>query len=69
MGKGGKVVDGCIQCPFHEWEFDANGKACKIPYFTGTTIPEFAKTKAWTTHVVHDYVFVWYVFPVALELT
>jgi phenylpropionate dioxygenase-like ring-hydroxylating dioxygenase large terminal subunit len=56
---GGKVVDGCIQCPFHEWEFNSEGKACKIPYFTGSKIPDFAKTNVWPTKTVFDFVFVW----------
>ena len=30
---GGKVVEDCIQCPFHEWEFcGETGAVTKIPY-------------------------------------
>eukprot|EP01126_Amoeba_proteus_P010424 TRINITY_DN1405_c0_g1_i7.p1 TRINITY_DN1405_c0_g1~~TRINITY_DN1405_c0_g1_i7.p1 ORF type:complete len:396 (-),score=63.53 TRINITY_DN1405_c0_g1_i7:175-1362(-) len=57
---GGKVVDGCIQCPFHQWKFDANGKACEIPYFTGQKIPDFATTRTWVTRVIHQFIFVWF---------
>eukprot|EP01127_Copromyxa_protea_P001892 TRINITY_DN1179_c1_g1_i1.p1 TRINITY_DN1179_c1_g1~~TRINITY_DN1179_c1_g1_i1.p1 ORF type:complete len:393 (+),score=78.99 TRINITY_DN1179_c1_g1_i1:42-1220(+) len=57
---GGKVVDGCIQCPFHEWEFNSEGKACKIPYFTGSKIPDFAKTKSWPVQTIQHLVFVWH---------
>ena len=28
----GKVVDGCIQCPFHGWRFDARGAAVHVPW-------------------------------------
>lgn len=28
----GRVVDGCLQCPFHGWRFDAAGRACVIPF-------------------------------------
>jgi nitrite reductase/ring-hydroxylating ferredoxin subunit len=32
---GGRVNDGCLVCPFHEWEFDASGVNTKIPYAQG----------------------------------
>jgi phenylpropionate dioxygenase-like ring-hydroxylating dioxygenase large terminal subunit len=28
---GGKVKDGCIQCPYHGWRFDGEGHCTKIP--------------------------------------
>jgi phenylpropionate dioxygenase-like ring-hydroxylating dioxygenase large terminal subunit len=27
----GKVHDGCIRCPYHGWEFDAEGQCTRIP--------------------------------------
>src|SRR5690606_34941625 len=27
----GQVTDGCITCPYHGWEFDAEGRCVKIP--------------------------------------
>jgi len=57
---GGKVIDGCLQCPFHGWEFDSAGKACKVPYFTGKKLPDFAKTRAWKSCLRYEFVFVWY---------
>ena len=27
----GKVIDNCIQCPYHGWEFDSNGKLISVP--------------------------------------
>ncbi len=28
----GKVVDGCLQCPFHGWEFRGDGSCAHIPF-------------------------------------
>ena len=39
LGQGGCVIDNCIKCPFHGWEFDQSGKCLKIPY-TNDPIPE-----------------------------
>lgn len=32
LGVGGRVEDGCLVCPFHEWSFDAEGANVAIPY-------------------------------------
>jgi len=32
LGVGGRVEDGCVTCPFHEWKFGADGKNVHIPY-------------------------------------
>eukprot|EP01031_Cornospumella_fuschlensis_P031625 gene31625-38219_t len=32
LGVGGKVVDDCIQCPFHLWKFGSDGSVKEIPY-------------------------------------
>jgi nitrite reductase/ring-hydroxylating ferredoxin subunit len=32
LGYGGRVDDGCLVCPFHEWSFDAQGHNAAIPY-------------------------------------
>ena len=42
LGRGGKVVGNCIECPFHGWQFRSdNGKCVKIPY--NEKVPEVAK--------------------------
>lgn len=28
----GRVKNGCLECPFHGWQFDGNGKACHVPW-------------------------------------
>jgi len=32
LGHGGEVVGENIRCPFHHWEFGADGRCTKIPY-------------------------------------
>jgi phenylpropionate dioxygenase-like ring-hydroxylating dioxygenase large terminal subunit len=32
LGVGGSITDGCIQCPFHGWTYDASGANVRIPY-------------------------------------
>jgi nitrite reductase/ring-hydroxylating ferredoxin subunit len=32
LGVGGSIADGCIQCPFHGWTYDAAGANVRIPY-------------------------------------
>jgi cholesterol 7-dehydrogenase len=41
----GTVIGNCIECPFHRWRFDADGKCAHIPYTT--SIPAAAKTKTY----------------------
>ena len=36
----GRVVEGCIECPYHGWRFDAAGRCNHIPALgTGATVP------------------------------
>lgn len=37
LAVGGKVVDDCIQCPFHKWKFDEEGRIKEIPYIPDPT--------------------------------
>ncbi|MCD9624108.1 Rieske 2Fe-2S domain-containing protein [Rhabdothermincola salaria] len=32
LGVGGRVEEGCLVCPFHEWSFGADGTNVAIPY-------------------------------------
>ena len=32
LGVGGRVTDGCLVCPFHEWAFGPDGTNVDIPY-------------------------------------
>eukprot|EP01102_Stenamoeba_stenopodia_P011666 TRINITY_DN3603_c0_g1_i1.p1 TRINITY_DN3603_c0_g1~~TRINITY_DN3603_c0_g1_i1.p1 ORF type:complete len:495 (-),score=86.12 TRINITY_DN3603_c0_g1_i1:61-1545(-) len=46
LAAGGRVVNGCIECPFHGWQFNSTGKCTTIPY-SDAPVPEFAKTRSW----------------------
>lgn len=59
MALAGKVVQDELECPFHEWRFDANGKCVHIPELKGP-IPEVAKVKSWPTHEYMGNVYVWF---------
>lgn len=46
LGFEGKIVNDCIQCPFHHWKFDNEGQCVDIPY-TDKPIPKNAKIHSW----------------------
>jgi len=41
LGHGGVIKDECIECPFHAWRWDTDGRVNEIPY--ATNIPQKAK--------------------------
>jgi phenylpropionate dioxygenase-like ring-hydroxylating dioxygenase large terminal subunit len=61
----GKVVDGCIQCPFHEFRYDRTGKCVYIPG-NGTSapalhhIPPLARQDTYVTTERYGYIWIWY---------
>lgn len=61
----GKVVDGCIQCPFHLFRFDSTGKCVHIPG-NGTSVPALehmppaAHQVTYVTAERYGYVWIWY---------
>ncbi|EFX88304.1 hypothetical protein DAPPUDRAFT_311567 [Daphnia pulex] len=60
LGIGGRVVDDCIECPFHGWKFSGHdGKCTSIPYSKGK-VPTSAQVKKWPCHEVNGFVFFWY---------
>ena len=36
LGVGGKVVDGNVECPFHGWRFDVDGRCTHAPFAART---------------------------------
>lgn len=32
LGKGGRIVDGTLECPFHGWRFDGSGACVHAPF-------------------------------------
>jgi len=43
--QGGRLVDGCVVCPFHGWRFDGSGRCVEIP--AGDPIPRRARLRMW----------------------
>jgi nitrite reductase/ring-hydroxylating ferredoxin subunit len=57
LGYGGRVVDGTIECPFHRWRFDGEGRCT---HATGAASPPRAALRSWHTAEQDGIVFVWY---------
>ena len=58
LGVGGKIVEGCVRCPFHAWKFDSTGKCVEVPY--AKKIPPKAKLNSYPTRTQNDLVFMWH---------
>lgn len=44
----GKLINGCVQCPYHGWEFDNSGTLIKVPSLTdGCGIPTKGNVKGY----------------------
>src|SRR4028118_2121749 len=54
----GKVVEGCIQCPFHHWRFDSSGECTSIPDVD--RIPPKARQMTYITAERYGYIWLWY---------
>jgi len=58
MGHGGKVVGDCIRCPFHGWEWGADGQVAVIP---GQSRPNRTQQlRVWPVMEQHGLVFMWH---------
>jgi phenylpropionate dioxygenase-like ring-hydroxylating dioxygenase large terminal subunit len=55
---GGKVVGRRLQCPYHGWQYDMEGKCASIPACPSDTIPKKAVTPAYECAVRYDLVWV-----------
>lgn len=53
-----KVVDGCVECPFHKWQFNSSGKCVVAPGVD--VIPKTAVEQVYPTLEKYGYVWVWY---------
>ena len=58
LGIESRVVGNCVQCPFHQWEFNKDGLCERIPYLD--SVPASAKTRAYPTLEKIDCVFFWF---------
>ncbi|EEA01849.1 Rieske (2Fe-2S) domain protein [Burkholderia sp. H160] len=57
LGYGGRVVDDCIQCPYHGWRFDGCGSNTLIPYQEGTIRK---RLRQWHVLEQHEIIFLWH---------
>ncbi|KAF7997096.1 hypothetical protein HCN44_005373 [Aphidius gifuensis] len=58
MAEGGRIIDDCLECPFHNWTFRGDGECQSIPY--AEKIPPLARTRAWKSCEINNIIFVWY---------
>lgn len=55
----GRVVDGCVECPYHGWRFDRHGAAVKIPaQAEGRKIPQHARVDSYPVEIRYGWVWV-----------
>lgn len=45
MGEGGRVVDDCLECPFHNWRFRGDGECHTISYTDKGKLNKLKKKK------------------------
>lgn len=55
---GGRVTDGCLQCPYHGWTYDSDGRCVRIPA-NRPDVPIPRKARIDTYPCVERYGFVW----------
>jgi 3-ketosteroid 9alpha-monooxygenase subunit A len=58
LGVGGTVVDGRLRCPFHGWEFGADGVCTRVPY--ALHVPDGARLRAYPVRGRNGMIFVHY---------
>jgi len=58
LGVESKVVGDSLECPFHGWRFNAEGKCTLIP--GQQMIPESAQLRRWHVQDVNDKILVWH---------
>ncbi len=59
LGVGGTIVDGDrIRCPFHAWEWGADGACKRVPY--SDRVPANARIRTWPVAEKNGLVMVWH---------
>jgi phenylpropionate dioxygenase-like ring-hydroxylating dioxygenase large terminal subunit len=53
----GKLVEGCLMCPYHGWTYDTSGRCVRIPAHPTQTPPAKARVRRY--HVRERYGLVW----------
>jgi phenylpropionate dioxygenase-like ring-hydroxylating dioxygenase large terminal subunit len=57
LGYGGCVAGDTIECPFHGWRFDGDGRNCEIPY---AERPNKTRLRSWPVVELASLVLTWY---------
>jgi phenylpropionate dioxygenase-like ring-hydroxylating dioxygenase large terminal subunit len=55
----GRVVNGCIECPFHGFRFDGDGACTAIPAHPDRRIPKKMALNTWTVREAHGLIWTW----------
>jgi 3-ketosteroid 9alpha-monooxygenase subunit A len=58
LSAGGRVIGNAVACPFHNWQFAADGRCVKIPYCD--KIPKKAAIRSWPVHEQDGVVYFYY---------
>ena len=56
----GIVAGSCLQCPFHGWRFDGDGRCVEIPYAQTDRIPAKARVRSYPTVERNGLIFAWH---------
>ncbi|MFV8750557.1 Rieske 2Fe-2S domain-containing protein [Nannocystaceae bacterium ST9] len=59
-GIGGRVVEGCVRCPFHGLHFDGQGQCVKGDFVRDGQSLRHVKSVPWTVHEVAASIFIWH---------
>jgi phenylpropionate dioxygenase-like ring-hydroxylating dioxygenase large terminal subunit len=54
----GQVIDGCIQCPYHGWQFAGSGECVKVPQLTREMIPRTYQVPSFRCQARYGYAWV-----------
>jgi len=57
LAEGGRVMGETLRCPFHAWQYDADGVCTHIPYCK--RIPPRARVRSWEVVERNGMIFVW----------
>jgi phenylpropionate dioxygenase-like ring-hydroxylating dioxygenase large terminal subunit len=58
----GKVLpNGCLQCPFHGFEYDSTGRVTVIPANgRRAPVPQAFRVQSYPTHEAHGFIWIWW---------
>jgi phenylpropionate dioxygenase-like ring-hydroxylating dioxygenase large terminal subunit len=61
LSKGRVMSRGCLQCPFHGFEYDASGRVVKIPANgQAAPVPERFRVHSYPTYERHGFIWIWW---------